>query len=428
MALVDPNIALSFKQPNFQPTNALAQYAQIAQIQGNQQQQQLNALKMQEAQATMQERNALRSLDPRSANYENQLFRLNPQLGISYRKERTAADASEATQKKQQTDTEAKLLEQARNFLPGVKDQASYDNWRAVTLKNLPGYESYLPPAYSAEGVQQLMMTADKALENHYFQQNTGGEVVQYGVNKYGTPGTPTAVQTSPMTPLPQDVEAQKTRIGKASASNISLSTEKKYGEAVAAGGGKTDLDIYDAAQAAPKNIRKIDEVLSVLRKEDINTGIGADLFNVLDKARGMVLADEKANKRAVSTEYLNSLLGSDVFPQISALNIGARGLDTPAEREFLREVLTGRIGLNKDTLIRMTELRRKGIETSVADYNQLVDSGELDSFFAARQRKKSRIDLPQPSTAPTRSVVRTGTANNRKVIEYSDGSIEYAH
>jgi len=428
MALVDPNIALSFKQPDFQPTNALAQYAQIAQIQGNQQQQQLNALKMQEAQATMQERNALRSLDPRSANYENQLFRLNPQLGISYRKERTAADASEATQKKQQTDMEAKLLEQARNFLPGVKDQASYDNWRAVTLKNLPGYESYLPPAYSAEGVQQLMMTADKALENHYFQQNTGGEVVQYRVNKFGTPGTPTAVQTSPMTPLPQDVEAQKTRIGKASASNISLSTEKKYGEAVAAGGGKTDLDIYDAAQAAPKNIQKIDEVLSVLRKEDINTGIGADLFNVLDKARGMVLADEKANKRAVSTEYLNSLLGSDVFPQISALNIGARGLDTPAEREFLREVLTGRIGLNKDTLIRMTELRRKGIETSVADYNQLVDSGELDPFFAARQRKKSRIDLPQPSTAPTRSVVRTGTANNRKVIEYSDGSIEYAN
>ncbi len=38
MALVNPNIAMSFRQPEFKPRNALAEYAQIQQIQGGQRQ------------------------------------------------------------------------------------------------------------------------------------------------------------------------------------------------------------------------------------------------------------------------------------------------------------------------------------------------------------------------------------------------------
>lgn len=96
MALVNPNIAMGFRQPEFQVPNALAQYAQIQQIQGGQQAQELNMLKMQEAQAAMQERNALRQLNPAAEDYENQLFKVSPQLGIQYRKEQSAAEASAA--------------------------------------------------------------------------------------------------------------------------------------------------------------------------------------------------------------------------------------------------------------------------------------------------------------------------------------------
>lgn len=96
MALVNPNIAMSFRAPEIQQPNMLADYAAIQQIQGGRQAQELNALKMQEAQAALQERNALRQLNPAAADYENQLFRVNPTLGIAYRKERSAADASAA--------------------------------------------------------------------------------------------------------------------------------------------------------------------------------------------------------------------------------------------------------------------------------------------------------------------------------------------
>jgi hypothetical protein len=96
MALVNPNIAISYRAPEIQQPNMLADYAAIQQIQGGRQAQELNALKMQEAQAALTERNALRGLDPAAADYENQLFRVNPTLGIAFRKERSAADASAA--------------------------------------------------------------------------------------------------------------------------------------------------------------------------------------------------------------------------------------------------------------------------------------------------------------------------------------------
>jgi len=96
MALVNPNIAMSFRAPEIQQPNMLADYAAIQQIQGGRQAQEMNALKMQEAQAALQERNALRQLNPAAADYENQLFRVNPTLGIAYRKEAAATAAQQA--------------------------------------------------------------------------------------------------------------------------------------------------------------------------------------------------------------------------------------------------------------------------------------------------------------------------------------------
>lgn len=46
MALVNPNIAMSFRQPDFTPRNALAEYAQIQQIQGGQRQAEMADMQM----------------------------------------------------------------------------------------------------------------------------------------------------------------------------------------------------------------------------------------------------------------------------------------------------------------------------------------------------------------------------------------------
>lgn len=128
MALVDPNIALGFRQP--EPPNMLAQYAQMAQLQSGQQTQQLNALKLQEAQAAMQERNALRQLDPSSLDYGTQLMRVSPTQGIAYSKSLEEAKTAEATRGKTLADTatsKQKLMTQ------GLRDISSRPSDAQIT-------------------------------------------------------------------------------------------------------------------------------------------------------------------------------------------------------------------------------------------------------------------------------------------------------
>ena len=125
MAL-DPSIALGVKP--LEVASPVNQFAQMTQLQGLQQANQLNELKMQEAQAASEERNALRQLNPANADYENQLFKVNPQLGIQYRKERTAAEAQAATAANQKVTAAAekqKMLGQAWRDISGRPSDAN---------------------------------------------------------------------------------------------------------------------------------------------------------------------------------------------------------------------------------------------------------------------------------------------------------------
>ena len=78
--------------------------------------------------------------------------------------------------------------------------------------------------------------------------------------------------------------------------------------------------------------------------------------------------------------------------------SIGAKGLDTPAEREFLRQVMTGTISMDKNALIKMTQIRRDIEKRSIDRYNQALQSGELDDYFTSTKRQKKLIDIPDNS------------------------------
>jgi len=123
---IDPNISLGVR--GIELPNQLAQYGQIAQIQNAQQSNQLHQLQMQEAQATAQERNALRQLNPNAPDYEQQLFRVNPQLGIAFRKETSAAAAQEATKQKALIDAataKQSMMSQAYRDISGRPSDAN---------------------------------------------------------------------------------------------------------------------------------------------------------------------------------------------------------------------------------------------------------------------------------------------------------------
>ena len=163
---------------------------------------------------------------------------------------------------------------------------------------------------------------------------------------------------------------------------------QKGYGEI----GVEENKRIFTSGQAAVRNIGKIDETLKLLEQGDATTGLGAELVNNINRTQLLFTDSKKKIKEVSDTELLNSLLGADVFPQIGALGIGARGLDTPAEREFLRQVMTGTINMNKETLLRLTRLRKKYEERSINEYNRAVEEGQLDELFEFARLPKRKL------------------------------------
>jgi hypothetical protein len=194
---------------------------------------------------------------------------------------------------------------------------------------------------------------------------------------------------------------------------------ETAYGQVVGKDSAERDVKLIDAAEAAGPNLTKMYETRQLIETGDLRTGIAAEALLVLDRARAKFLSDPRAAERVADTEYLDALLGSDVFPQISALGIGARGLDTPAEREFLRQVITGTISLDRETLKRMTDFRIKSAERAVERYNERLQKGDFSKYQEVTGRELNPISKPpRAGTAiPSGTSGQTSSGTTYRII-----------
>jgi len=154
----------------------------------------------------------------------------------------------------------------------------------------------------------------------------------------------------------------------------------------------------YNAALDATGNIRKIDETIKLLQEGDVDTGFGAEFRQNIRKIQSLFADDPSQIDKLSDTELLNSALGKEVFGAISALGVGARGLDTPAEREFLREVVAGRITLTKDTLLEMARIRRRAEENNIMRWNETLASGRADPLIEVSRGMLPDTPLPLPA------------------------------
>jgi hypothetical protein len=140
------------------PMNAMMEFAQL---QGLQQQQQMNALKFEEAQREAQERNALAKLDPSSPGYLTQLKRVNPKLALEYQKAGLEAESADITRQKNKSDLFQAKLKDSRYFLEGfdVNSPTAPDDYIAWAESNIN--DPVLGPVLAQRGV-----TLDKVRQN----------------------------------------------------------------------------------------------------------------------------------------------------------------------------------------------------------------------------------------------------------------------
>lgn len=149
MALVNPNIAMSFRQPEFQAPNALAQYAQLQQIQGGQQAQELARFQLGAAQRAEATQNALadaygQSVDPVTGaiNYNKLTGLLAKGGGASQipgiEKTRRELEAAELTKRKLEQDiatgayTQRNIQSQITERDFGLQKKKLDFSWNAV--------------------------------------------------------------------------------------------------------------------------------------------------------------------------------------------------------------------------------------------------------------------------------------------------------
>ena len=433
MALVNPNIAMSFRMPEFKPRNALAEYAQIQQIQGGQQAQELNALKMQEAQAALEERNALRQLNPSAEDYENQLFRVNPQLGIAYRKEAATTAAQRAAQQKSEFDLKAAQRKFGEDLKRGLSANPSDANIIAF------GEDAVLQGLYTPEQVkttvsQLLALPAPERvrilsqagatageLKPTVKSIDTGGAVNLVNVPAFG--GEPTTIGTAAKTMAPgeaQRLQNDATRIKQEGqrlglegrrvavleenarrdadpAFQQRMGAAKATGEAIAKGDVAAQQALPKVIGRAEEGVRLIDELIGkrdskgqLIEKSKPHPGFqdavgatwlpGARFIPGTDAAGFMSRFDQI--KGASFLEAFESLKGGGAITEKE----GAKGTDainrmstSTDEKEFVRAALDLQDVIRKGVVNAQSRASRTGGGASAAPApGGVIDFGSL--------------------------------------------------
>ena len=178
---------------------------------------------------------------------------------------------------------------------------------------------------------------------------------------------------------------------------------QDKYRDKIQMLTAEEDIADIKSMQAAKKAIVKLDRILDVIQNGDPNLGALQGLKQRADELLAKFTNSKEAYASATDTQVLEALLGSDVFGMIAILGIGARGIDTPAERDFLIRVMTGEQKMTKAALEEMTYYRRKYSRQVLDDYNEKLGNGYYDNYqtYSKRTLKAVPVTALTPYAPP---------------------------
>jgi hypothetical protein len=159
---------------------------------------------------------------------------------------------------------------------------------------------------------------------------------------------------------------------------------------------GRDSLD-YEQAQKAVTDLERDEKLIRLLHKGNATTGFAAEWIQTINRTVNFFKDDKRLAEGISDTQLVDVLMGAQVFPLIQALGIGARGMDTPNEREFMRKVLTGTLTLDKETLLEMARMRQKQSVGSIKNWDTRLNRGEVDDYLAVNRISKENARIQNP-------------------------------
>lgn len=393
---INPNIALGV-QP-LQLADPMAQYGKVIAIQGAQQQNRLADMQMRQYELEQGNKNAMatayaQSFDPttRKLDYDKLTGLLAsggqgaqiPAILKQRVEEERAATEEAARRAKLMQDTQAMYQnlsgqistkqDAARLLQTMINDPAMKDS----PIARIPLMQQIQRIPEDPQGldnwVKQFSLGATKYItENKPTTQqvNRGGVTELY--QSPGLGGTPKLVGSYADLPLPANVMAQKKEIAREGASNISLSTEKKYGEQFAGKIAEADITKMTTAEKAPQLAESANRIIDLVRQGDVFTGPAADIK--LNIARAMNVAGASNQEKIANTESLIAATGQSTLDAIKGAGLGTGQGFTDKDLKFLQGVAGGTINLTQKTLMDLATLQHRVAVRSAESWNKRVN------------------------------------------------------
>lgn len=381
------------------PVNVLGSYVQGAQIG-----QQMRAQRQQEADArrALQEEQALNSLVQAgaldTAEGRNALLRAPGGLKLLESYGKTQEQLGKGTEA--QTKGLASRMQFFRQNIPTNPQMA------ATWLSN-----AYADPVVGAElskmGSLEEALAAIPTDPAQYLEWLNG---VAMFADEYAKRSVPSAEAMLPYTqPLAPEVLAQKKDIAGAGAARttITMPSEKEFSGAIGkAAAGR--LDKYrDSADSALKTIETSRQLAPLLDDPKFISGTFADARLALARAAGIDVA---------STEAYFAAIGQQVAERITAFGAGT-GL-SDADREFAKSIAGGNPVTTAQGIRDIIRINNESARNVINKYN--TERNRLG------EKSPEVLDY-YPEISVSRQIKREGMYNGQRVVEYDDGSIEYA-
>lgn len=294
--------------------------------------------------------------------------------------------------------------------------------------------------------LMRFAATASPQMANNALAQ---ARILQDQLELYSKPG--------PATPAPSEVVKLNRELAAANAAGdtalaadlkarITRLTEKPVGTQVSVklppqqgafesglGKGQSERVLKDqeVAQDAVSIIDTVRQGRQLLQSGMI-TGFGAEALTqigaLLNQAGINFAEDAVANTQAFSANMAQNV--GRIIKQFGA----GTGLSN-ADREYAEKMAGGKITLDRKAIERILDINERAARNVIALHNKRVSGIKtnvpLTVDVPAGPPAPAPIPTAPPATAaprPTaRQVLRTGKLNGRKVVEYTDGSVEYA-
>jgi hypothetical protein len=417
---INPNIALGV-QP-IQIADPMARYSQLSTIQNAQNQNALAQYQLGAAKRTEDVQNVLadaysQSTDPATGEIDyNKLTKIvaGNRAGAqipAILKTRREMEQSALTQR----ETGFKVEKAKNEFIA----QAKRDTSQNPSDANLTAFKEDLiaNPLFNAAEKTQMAANVDRILampvdQRRSFMASQGASAGELKptvqtVNRDGQTdvlrvpafsGAPTTLTQLADVPLPSLVEAQKSRIGKSSAANITMTQEKAF----EGGLGKGQADRIIASQVAAQDAAAIIDTVKTGRdimKSGMITGAGADFLVNLNQGLKTAGIDAGYADAAANSQAFAANMAGNVGKLIKQFGAGT-GL-SDADREFAKDMAGGRISLDAKAINRILDINERAARNTITRHNKDVKGIKTNI----------PLEVEMPPAAPSAPVVTAPAA-----------------